>query len=319
MSQAALSIKGMPESKWTVINGAMKGTVRLIGLPQFTIGRSPDCEFIIVNDPKCSRQHAKVVYGVGGYEIHGQSEKNAVFVNDREIQRAPLQDGDVVRIGDTEIQFNMTSMPQLQVVPTAAPAPAMVYPQGYPQQRGRARPVGKSNSKKWIVYGALGLILTWLLWPSAKKKTEISIRDEQQIQADIEAANKMRDAAEMQQLQRVDRSVSARQAQENYVRGFRDFQTSQFERAMISFNACLALNPDHALCNRYARLSQRKFNELVQYEMVLGRKYRDQNQFKSCKASFRNAMVMVKDASSPIYREAKANYDACSRLIEGRY
>src|SRR3712207_7336416 len=36
----------------------------------------------------------------------------------------------------------------------------------------------------------------------------------------------------------------------------------------------LALNPDHVLCNRYHRLAQRKFNEVIQVHVVLGRKYR---------------------------------------------
>lgn len=332
MSQAALSLKNLPESKWTVLTGSMKGKVRLLSLPVFVIGRSPDCEFIIVNDPKCSRLHAKVIYGIGGYEVHGMSEKNAVFVNEREVQRSPLKDGDIVRIGDTEIQFNIVIAAPLQIVPQHPIAPngsqalgdaAVKWQQGGVvgtlRKRGKATRIDAPHPKRFIIYGVIGLILFWLLSPSTKKKAEVSIRDEQQIEADIESANRLRDAAEMQQMARVDRSVSARQAQENYVRGFRDYQKSQFERAMISFNACLALNPEHALCNRYAKLSQRKFNEVVQFEMVLGRKYRDQNQFKFCRASFRNVMVMVKDASSPIFREAKANYDACTRLVEGRY
>ena len=117
----------------------------------------------------------------------------------------------------------------------------------------------------------------------------------------------------------MDGSVNARQAQENYVRGFRDYNGGQYERALISFQACLALNPEHTLCNRYLRLSQRKFNEVVQYHMVLGRSYRDQSQFKACRAAFRNVMVMVKDASSTTYKEAKANYEACNSFVEGRF
>jgi hypothetical protein len=103
------------------------------------------------------------------------------------------------------------------------------------------------------------------------------------------------------------------------VRGFRDYRKGQYERSMVSFQACLALNPEHVLCNRYIRLSQRKFDELVQNQVVLGRKYRDQNQYQACRASFRNVMVMVKDANSKIYQEAKANYDACNAFVEGRY
>ena len=93
----------------------------------------------------------------------------------------------------------------------------------------------------------------------------------------------------------------------------------QFERALEAFQACLALDPNHVLCNRYMRLSQRKFNEMIQYYVLLGRKYRDQNQFASCRSAFRNVMVMVKDANNETYKLAKANYEACNAFVEGRF
>ena len=163
------------------------------------------------------------------------------------------------------------------------------------------------------------LVGIWLFSGTAAKKKANALRSEQQIQQEIEEANKLRDAAEKMSLKRVDGTVTARQAQENYVRGFRDYQKGQYERALFSFQACLALNPEHILCNRYLRLGQRKFDELVQSEMVLGMKYRDQNQYKACRSSFRNVMVMVKDANSQVFQQAKANYEACDALVEGRF
>jgi hypothetical protein len=171
-----------------------------------------------------------------------------------------------------------------------------------------------------VIYAILGIVVLLLFTGNSKKKKDaLAMRTEQQIQADIEAANKLEAAAQTSAQKKLDDSVTAKQAQENFVRGFRDYRAGQFERSLDSFQACLALNPNHTLCNRYIRLAQRRFNEIVQYDMVLGRKYRDQNQFNPCRAAFRNVMVMVKDANSLIYKEAKANYDACNALAEGRY
>ncbi|NJL24650.1 MAG: FHA domain-containing protein [Calothrix sp. SM1_5_4] len=334
----ALSFSPASATKWTVLTGPMRGTVRLMNSPEFSVGRSPECEFVIVNDPKCSRKHALV--SSTGYEcsITSLNDKNPVLVNGREIENAPLNDGDVITFGETQVEFNLTTVPVggdhgalsvldpgLDAVPRLAADPAPLAAMQAPSPPGRTRrrrikkPTGGSGLNRLILYGTVGLIIFWLASPSGKKKAETAIRTEKQIQADIEAATKLREAAEIQNMRRVDQSVTARQAQENYVRGFRDFHKGQFERSLTSFQACLALNPEHALCNRYLRLAQRKFNELVQYQIVLGRKYREQNQYKSCRAAFRNVMVMIKDSNSPAYQEAKANFEACNAMVEGRY
>ena len=62
---------------------------------------------------------------------------------------------------------------------------------------------------------------------------------------DIEAAKKLREAAQMQRKNNLTPTFEIRQAQENYIKGFRDFKKGQYERALESFQACLALYPDH--------------------------------------------------------------------------
>ncbi|MBX3020836.1 MAG: FHA domain-containing protein [Bdellovibrionales bacterium] len=327
MSNSAVAISPAAATKWTVISGTMKGSVRLMNAPSFDVGRSPDCGFVIVNDPKCSRKHAQVESDGFSCEVISLNDKNLVQVNGKGVERAILQDGDVVTFGDTEVQFNQTAVsgsPLSVVHQDYGGSPAMYGGASAPSRprsskSGRPKTSKKAGTNRLIIYGVLGLLGFWLFSGSPAKKKEQQIRSEKQIQADIETANKLREAAEAVSLKKMNNSVTARQAQENYVRGFRDFKKGQFERSLTSFQACLALNPEHVLCNRYQRLSQRKFDELIQYQVVLGRKYREQNQYKACRAAFRNVIVMVKDASSPIYQEAKANYEACDRLTEGRF
>ncbi|NCN40825.1 hypothetical protein GW916_06190, partial [bacterium] len=160
----------------------------------------------------------------------------------------------------------------------------------------------------------------WLIFsPTEEKKNPFDIRNEKQIEADINDAEELQKAAEATRAERLNPTLSQRKAQENYVSGFRDFRKGQYERSISSFQACLALNPNHPLCNRYLKLSQKKFGELIQYHMVLGRKYRDQNQYRACRSAFKNVMVMVRDPSSSIYKEAKSNYVACNNMVEGRF
>jgi hypothetical protein len=326
---SALALSSHLESRWEILSGAMKGTGRVMSSAFFTMGRSPECEFVIVNDPKCSRKHATVTVTEKGVEIRSLNERNFVIVNGVDMETAALSDGDIVTIGETEIRYRAGGMPieppsdgiQLEAIPSMPVAQPTAAPAAY----GSPRPAGKrkaqpkkKNTGRYVILAIIGAMVWFVLSPTKKKPT-IGPRTEQQEQADINEANELRDKAEKENVQRLANTVNARQAQENFVRGFRDYRKGQYERSMVSFQACLALNPDHALCNRYIRLSQRKFDELVQNQVVLGRKYRDQNQYKACRASFRNVMVMVKDANSKIYQEAKANYDACNAFVEGRY
>jgi len=259
-----------------------------------------------------------------------------VQVNGRDVTHAALNDGDEITIGSTEIRFNIAygrdaggDVALLDqaggAVEAAYVAPVASYTQAS-RTRGntRARMPSRAAPKiptRFIIYGTVAILVYWLFFTgsSLQKKKEANIRNEQQINADIEAANKLREVSDAGDARKLDQNLALRQAQENYVRGFRDFRKGQYERAQISFQACLALNPEHTLCTRYQRLTQRKFDELVQYQMVLGRKYRDQNQFQQCRASFRNVMVMVKDPGNRIFKEAKANYEACDSLVEGHF
>ncbi|MGE4132055.1 MAG: FHA domain-containing protein [Bdellovibrionales bacterium] len=320
----ALAPHAIPETKWTAVAGPMKGVVRLMHVAQFTMGRSTDCDFVIVNDPKCSRHHATIVCTPTHCEAHSASDANPIYINDEAVERAKLRDGDVIRLGETEIQFNLNRRPDpahLAVVRSQAHGAPSPGAQGYAQAyQARRKPSG-GNPARLVIYVVLALMAVWLFTPTGKKKKkDIDVRTQEQINADIEAANKLREAAESQMAaKKLDGSVNSKQAQENYLRGIRDYRKHQYERSLISFQACLAMQPDHVLCNHYSRIAKRKFDELVQYHMVLGKRYRDQNQFGACVAAFRNVIFMVKDANSPIYKEAKANHDACLTAMEGRY
>jgi pSer/pThr/pTyr-binding forkhead associated (FHA) protein len=326
MSNAALAIMPASATKWTVVSGPMTGAVRLMNAPSFVVGRAPECDLVIVNDPKCSRKHAQVMSDGFVCEVISLNDKNLVAINGREVERGNLADGDVVTFGDTQVQYNTTTAQQLGdsqvalVPPVTNPSIRSPKPIGRPRSRGRSRSSTQTGSRNfYIILVVVGLLFYWLFSSSPAKKKAAEIRSEQQIQNDIDTANKLREAAEMSLVRKGDLSVTGRQAQENFVRGFRDYKKGQFERALMSFQACLALDPQHVLCTRYSRLAQRKFDELIQWEMVLGRKYRDQSQYMACRSSFRNVMVMVKDANSKVFQEAKANYDACDALVEGRY
>ncbi|SCE92957.1 FHA domain-containing protein [Micromonospora purpureochromogenes] len=89
----------------TVAGGTMRGaSFRLSPRPQ-VIGRAPTAD-IVVTDPHLSRRHAEVRLTDAGAVLVDLGSTNGTWLNDRRITGPEqLCDGDVVRLGRTELRF----------------------------------------------------------------------------------------------------------------------------------------------------------------------------------------------------------------------
>lgn len=100
-----------PTLAWlAIVNGLRAG--RLFPLDQrgTTIGRDAQSD-IVLDDTAVSRQHAKVRTEAESskkkdqFFIYDLGSSNHTYVNDRRVVRAPLRDGDEIRIGETHMIF----------------------------------------------------------------------------------------------------------------------------------------------------------------------------------------------------------------------
>jgi S-DNA-T family DNA segregation ATPase FtsK/SpoIIIE len=73
----------------------------------FVVGR--DGADISIDDPKISRKHAEVgLYGPSCYFVRDLASTNGTFLNGRRIRdRRELHHEDVIRVGDTVLQFSV--------------------------------------------------------------------------------------------------------------------------------------------------------------------------------------------------------------------
>jgi len=67
------------------------------------LGRDPSCD-LVLNDTKCSRKHAVIEAGPQGIAIRDTGSANGIFVNGSKVERASLQEGDVVRLGEVTLK-----------------------------------------------------------------------------------------------------------------------------------------------------------------------------------------------------------------------
>ena len=68
------------------------------------LGRDWECR-VVLNDPQCSRRHAKVYAEEEGWWIEDNSSSNGTYVNGQTIKQARLVDGNLIRIGGSLFTF----------------------------------------------------------------------------------------------------------------------------------------------------------------------------------------------------------------------
>lgn len=87
-----------------ILRGADLQPPTPIGAEGITIGRSPECGICLEHD-SVSRLHFSIEPCVAGYIVRDLGSTNGTFVNSRKIDRALVQNGDLIRIGQITLKF----------------------------------------------------------------------------------------------------------------------------------------------------------------------------------------------------------------------
>jgi hypothetical protein len=93
-----------------VTRGSDQGRFFEVGFSSATsIGRAVGND-IVLDDRAISSQHCRIRPGAQGYEIVDLKSTNGTYVNERRISRHRLRAGDVIKMGETLVQFRMDHM-----------------------------------------------------------------------------------------------------------------------------------------------------------------------------------------------------------------
>lgn len=337
MSSAAVTLK--PGAlRITIQNGAKRGQTLSFNGPTVTIGRGPENDIVLSDDVKVSRQHVQIEFTAVQTVIKNVSSKNSLLIDGLEQTNYWLQAPVEIQVGETKIlisppQQQLASPPPLQHQPlrvaglSPLPPPPPSLPGKGKSKIRLSKPMsapGSSSAGSFrfllilVLVGAVGI---WLFTDDAKSKKSgaVAVRTDDVAVMDLQKSESMMRELEKKQEERGQQSVQYKMAQENYIKGFRDYRQGQYGRAMNSFQAALSFYPQHQLASKYYTLSKRKFDEKVQVHMLQGQRYRGKNNYRLCKSSFASVMIMVRDPNDAIYKEAKQYYNECSLLMEGRF
>jgi tetratricopeptide (TPR) repeat protein len=213
---------------------------------------------------------------------------------------------------------------QIKVPPKAQPPKppsrrtSFDQPQSPPPQFNftPARPAPNNRITLYLIVAILCGGLYWFLGPSKSKNTGQELRTESDFLQDIQATDERIQELEKEQTKKGQDTIQYKTAEQHYIKGFRDYRNGQFARAIQSFQAALSFYPGHELSQKYRDLSIRKFDEQVQQNMMVGRRYKGKGNYRLCQSNFAAAMIMLKDPNDRKYVEAKKSYEEC-RLLDG--
>src|SRR5436309_1593852 len=139
--------EAVPMALLRILNGSLENQVIELSPDPMTIGRASACN-IRIADAGVSSKHAKIWCEDGQYFLMDLGSTNGTFVNDRDVDREKLNDGDVITFGMTKASFvgekpkarvNPNRLPQRAAPPPARAAPA-VAPEGIVTDEPRRPP-----------------------------------------------------------------------------------------------------------------------------------------------------------------------------------
>jgi hypothetical protein len=395
---AALQQKPQVQVKLSVVKGPHAGQSFSLSKEKIVIGRGPENDVVLMNDPLVSRLHAQIILVDRDFEIQRISQKNAVLVEGENIDKWKLVNGSVFVIGDSElkIEYNLgqavASVPprklasvlplklrvgeetvvgnssdqvpavklqpkanaqpvvpqQQQQQPVRQPAPSQLQrspllpnqqrpgpvlprnPQGQ-SQPGPARPAATPaqtsifDNPKFRFYAVAGIIIAGLVFyvlspqrasKAAKLKPTLKYEDEISIKLN---STPEKELVQRREDKKIDRnSPQHLRAEENFIKGMRDYQLGNYARSMEFFQVVLNLESDHALAKRHLYLSKVRFDELVQTKLMLGESYFNKHNFNMCALMYQQVMNMLIDRKADSkYKLAERKNNECELASEG--
>lgn len=96
-------------------------TFPLTGSQTALLGRSQEADFTL-SDPRVSRKHVLIEVDQGSVRISDNGSAAGSFVNGQRVTRHELRPGDVIRVGDSELQFRLEAQPEATTILASPPA-----------------------------------------------------------------------------------------------------------------------------------------------------------------------------------------------------
>ncbi len=350
---AASQINPLLKFEIEVVKGPHQGLKLSFQKEAISIGRGIDNDVVLSEDLRISRQHVEVIQSHGQFKFKNANTKNYTLYNGAKLESGPLSSKDVLTVGESEVVFRqvlspaltqsntlLTSAalqrPKLQSMPPPQRQPLPQQPlQPQPQQHSRphhqqappnfrqgAGPRQNDQNGKlrfYLILAAVGVALYFFVFQgSGGAKKQKKIRGGEEIELAVQQSEENIKNLEERLGER--NTVTNKRAEENFVKGFRDYQKGQYLRSREYFQIVLNLSPEHVEARKYYELSKIKFDKQIDYNFIEGLKNKDKKNYRMCRSHFSQVLILIQnDRMHPKYDETQRYLRECSLSLERRF
>ena len=304
-----------------VVSGPDAGLKFPLSGKRITIGRNAGND-IVLNDPKCSREHAAIEATPQGLVIRDLGSNLGITINGQTVKDGFIQPGSIIVIGTTTFQVGGLATKSAPSGASALPSPVgwVQAPQAEPPHRG-INIVATDSKKPWALYAGVALVLGLIMFlGSGKKKSAVGpIAASKRVETEIELTTKRLDDLIRERQSQERDSVTYKDAEGAFIEGYRDYREGNFKRARDAFSAAASLNPNHKFAARYFTLAVQKLEKAVTESLLAGQRYTERNQYKQAQSAYRRVMFLLDDTNDKRYQEAKLKVEELEIILKGNF
>ena len=307
----------------TIVSGPDTGSSFLLAGKKITIGRQEGND-IVLNDPKCSREHAIIEMTANGIRIRDTGSQRGFLLNGEPTRMAYLEPGQVVTIGSTSFRLGTvapSSLPMAQplsVAPTPQPASAPAS-MGY-ATTGATAFTAKKKPPVLLIGLALIVVVGALLNQGEKAKPKVPETSvSKKADVEIELTNKRLDDLIRERNTQERDSITYKDAESAFIEGYRDFREGNYKRARDAFSAAASLNPNHKFATRYQSLASQRLEQSITQAMTAAQIHTERNQFKQALAAYKRVMFLTDDVNDKRFQEAKIKVEELDIILKGNF
>ena len=151
-----------------------------------------------------------------------------------------------------------------------------------------------------------------------KQKKQTTLKYEDEVAIRLNSKSEKERETELRKKWEQKNSPMALRAQENFIKGMREFQQGQFSRAQEFFQVTLNLHPGHEMAAKYLKLARIRFDEVLKAKLMLGESAYQKHNFGMCASQYQQVMNMLEGRNrDEIYQLAESMFKKCSYALQG--
>jgi pSer/pThr/pTyr-binding forkhead associated (FHA) protein len=314
----------------TVLTGPEAGVAyKLIG-ETVSLGRSSEND-VIIHDNKSSRHHARIERRGDEFWIIDLGSTAGMLVNNKETKECSLHPGDEITIGMIVMRFGFAEglalvkshqvTAQVAITsssPMPGPASAAVQP-GLPPlpltknlnlnsepatwwQNANANPPRSRKPKKnylpMFLIAIVALVALFFWKGGTGKRPGFKVKDEALLEQEIQATTESNEQKQQLIAKAGKDTQQYIEAQAFYLRGSREYNSGNYNRAVQEFQTALSIYPNHPLARRYLEESRIKNNQTITDSLERAEKAFQLEKYRIAKSEYKNVMRLSGDPNN---------------------